>query len=400
MSYSSGVTGAQGRADGSGNAPSTGLSVEDTGTDEAHVASKSVTPGNTDLQKTKLQGKDEQSGDNTKKLKEDDDPLDKGATKVPDDGGWVAEDDNGESTGPTPEMDFPLLDVEPNSVTSLNGGTFEVNLTKRQKKPKIDYEQLAYESVVGNMQGYKKAYNSSSYGKLDPQVDIAFHPKAFKKQVYKIDPESIQDSAAEASFGFRKANQQLADDFKRSMRTYVQPNSHYHGGPTMFKRGLNQFRNQAIRKEITDPNPETVEVAVQNARDAFVLNNQVLYANNNTKLQFKTTYNAARVIPDSTNTGHIPNLTNWFDTQAGVVGGERTWGYTAQGTIPATRDESGTFAGNLSQTPRVSYSTQGLPSHAPAQKNTDTYATHPTSSTTQRGGTPATTAPTAGGASY
>ena len=36
----------------------------------------------------------------------------------------------------------------------------------------------------------------------------------------------------------------------------------------MYKRGLNQYRNEALRKQLTDPDPESVEVQVQNARDA------------------------------------------------------------------------------------------------------------------------------------
>jgi hypothetical protein len=361
------------------------------GTDEVHVATKSVAEGETIL-KGKIKAKDgEKAGTNEKKLGGDlldhIDPLDKGASQQPDTGEYLKVDDNAEDTGPTPEMTYPLLDVEPNSVTSLNTNSWDVTLLKRVKKPRINYEQLAYEAVVGNMAGHKKAYNSSAYGKLDPEVDVAFHAKPNKRQVWKIDSESIQDSLSEAPFGFRKANAQLANDFKKSMRTYVMPNSHYHGGPTMLKRGLNQYRNLAMRRQTLDPNPETVEMAVQNARDAFVLNDQVLYGNQNTKLQFKSNFNSARVIPDSTNSGHIPAPTTWFGVQ-GNVSADRTFGFDAQGTNPLPRNPDNIFsagtpsgtkgAQNTSGVPVQSYSTQQPLAFAPAQPNTGAYATHRT----------------------
>ncbi len=255
--------------------------------------------------------KDEQAGDNTTTENlEHLDPLDKGATQLKDKGHWQAENDNSEDTGPSPEMRFPLLDIEPNTITSTNGELFEVNLLKRAPKPTIDFESLAYESVVGNMQGLKKAFNSKKYGSLAPDVAVKFKPHGSKRKVWMIDSEALQDSISEAAFGYHTTNTQLADDLKRSMRSFVQPNSHYHGGPTMFKRGLNQYRNKAIRGETLDPAADKVDVATQNARDAFVLNDQVLYGNDNTKLQFRTRENATRQIPDSSNTGHLPEPTD------------------------------------------------------------------------------------------
>ena len=293
----------------------------------ARAATKTFAEGSTDKHKVSVDDKDEQAGTNTDVDDLDHvDPLDKGATQEPDTGKWTKEEDEGQDTGPTPEMRFPLLDVEPNSITSLNTEDWQPNMIKRFKKPKIDYESLAYEAVVGSLAGHKKAFNSKSYGSLKPTVDISFHPKPGKRKVWKLDSESIQDSLAESPFGFRKTNESLANQFKSNMRTFVQPNSHYHGGPTMFKRGLNQYRNKAIRKRAEDPSENTVEPVVQNARDAFVLNDQVLYANTNVKLQFKTSYNQARVIPDSSNSGHIPEPTNWF-TSSNLHSNLNSFGY-------------------------------------------------------------------------
>ena len=404
---------AESRTDGGGDAVSKGGttkgstavatgsgSVETAGDDETRVATKSNTPGRTDLEDLHIQGKDEKANTNDEALGDDDllediDPLDKGATQEPDTGHWEKVDDNAEPTGPTPEMRFPLLDVEPNSITSLNTDEWSFTLKPRVHKPTINYESLAYESVVGNLAGHKRAYNSSEYGKLDPEVHIAFEQKADTRKVWKIDSESIQDSLAESPFGFRKTNENLANDFKSSMRTYVMANSHYHGGPTMLKRGLNQFRNVALRKQGQDPNPENVEQAVQNARDAFVLNDQVLYANNNTKLQFKTTFNGARVNTDSGNTGHIPVPTNWFGVQQGTSA-QRTFGYGVAGAnswdtgsnpahrLSGTAESGGKFYQGVPQLSAATAPTR--PSDfAPTQPNTGPYATF---STTSFGGVP------------
>lgn len=332
------------------------------------------------------QDKDEQANTNreTENL-EHIDPLDEGATQLKDKTEKIEELDEGLDTGPTPEMRFPYLDVEPNSITSRNVDDWEVNLIARVRKPKINYESLAYEAVVGGLAGHKRAYNSSQYGKLDPAVHVQFLPKAAKKQVWKIDSESLQDSLAEAAFGFKKTNTSLANDFKRNMRTFVLPNNSDHGGPTMLRRGYNQYRNAAIRKKVQDPNPESVEMATQNARDAFVLNDQVLYANTNQKLQFKTTYNEARVIPDSSNTGHIRAPTNWFGVSNGPASIERTFGYSQASA--ETHRNSETFGGGTFSTgpPILSAAFEKQMAFAPSLPNTGVYATHSTA-----GGVPTT----------
>ena len=318
------------------------------------------------------------------------DPLDKGANELPTTLEKIDVDDQGEDTGPTPEMVYPLLDIEPNTITSLNTEEYTMNLKKRVSKPRIDYRQLAYEQVVARLQGHKRAYNSSTYGYLTPEIDIAFAPKPNKRKVYKIDPESLQDSLSEAPFGFKKPNEAIAAQFKREMRTFVMPNSHYHGGPLMLKRGLNQFRNEAIRKELRDPNPEEVEVQTQNARDAFVLNGKVLYASETTKLQFKRGYNAARTIPDSMNTGHIRPPNTWFGIQAGTGTGTsrgQTLGFDAPSGQGATQgnpqqdatqqNSRGTFPGMFHGTrpsQRVSANLQKMDNRNLQAGNVGTYA--------------------------
>jgi len=343
---------------------------------------------------------DDQAGENTDTVEVDGlDPLDKGAD-IPDAGEFVEKEDDSMETGESPMMTFPLLDTEPNTVTSLNTDDWAPNLHKRTVKPKIDFEQLAYEMVVGNLSGHKKAYNSKTYGRLDPTVEINFAPKKRKQKIWKIDSESLQDTLAESTAGWRKPNEALANDFKRNMRTFILPNSHYHGGPTMFKRGLNQYRNQALRKKALDPNPETVEVAVQNARHAFVLNDQVLYGNDNVRLQFKSNFNGNAIVPDSSAAGDIPPPTTWFGVQA-MPGMSNASSLRQQGFSRTDDKRSAVGRDVCSQDPNQDaqldfssrsavytsgrfpsqYGNQAQMSHAPSQWNTGTYATHPTSST-------------------
>ena len=344
----------------------------------------------------------EQAGENTDTIEVDNlDPVDKGSGTLPDTGNFTKEDDDGMETGESPEMNFPLLDVEPNSITSKNTDDFVVNLAKRAPKPKIDFEQLAYETVVARLAGHKKAYNSSEYGKLAPSVEIHMAKKKNNKRIWKMDAESLQDTLAESSAGFRKSNAALANDFKRNMRTFVLPNSHYHGGPTMFKRGLNQFRNKAIRQKALDPNPESVDVAVQNSRHAFVLNDTVLYGNDNVRLQFKSNFNHNNIVPDSTAAGDIPPPTTWFGVQN--MPGISNAGASRQAGFSRTTDSRGTETTNIcAQDPSISaqtdysaksgvyissafpqqYNTQSQFSFAPSQPNTGTYAVHATSSST------------------
>jgi hypothetical protein len=321
----------------------------------------------------KPQDEDEQAAQNVETMEVGDvDPLDKGHASQPTTDEKLEENDGKEDTGPSPSMTFPLLDVEPNTITSSNTDDWMPNMAQRVKKPKMDPATLAYETVVANIQGHKKAYNSSTYGKLDPDVHIAFQQKENKRQSFRLDPEALQDSVAESSFGFHKPNTSLAEGFKREMRTFVQPNSHYHGGPTMFKRGLNQFRNKSIRKETHDPNPEKVEVAVQNARDAFVLNKVPLYGNDNSKLQFKTNYNETRAIKDSTASGAIAPPTTWFGVQGGVASAARDVGYNRlSDQRGAVYDRSGNIrAGALPP----SYGTERPMVGASQQRNTGPYA--------------------------
>jgi len=325
------------------------------------------------------QDKDEQANTNADTEDLDHlDPLDEGATQLQDKTKKITELDEGLDTGPTPEMRFPYLDIEPNSITSRNVDDWEPNLIARVNKPRIDYESLAYEAVVGGLAGHKRAYNSSEYGMLKPEVDIHFIVKESKKKVWKIDSESLQDSLAEAAFGFRKTNSALASTLKKEMRTFVLPNNSDHGGPTMLMRGFNQYRNAALRQKTTDPNPESVEMATQNARDAFVLNDQVLYANTNQKLQFKTTYNQARVIPDSTNSGHIAPPTSWFGVSGSTLMNDRSFGYS-QSSAELHRN-SGTFLGKTGSTgaPRLSAAFESKMPNASSLPNTGVYATHST----------------------
>ena len=332
------------------------------------------------------QDKDEQANTNkeTENL-EHLDPLDEGATQLKHKTKKIKELDEGLDTGPTPEMRFPYLDIEPNSITSRNVDDWEVNLIARVKKPKIDYESLAYEAVVGSLSGHKRAFNSSEYGRLNPTIDIDFLPKAAKKQVWKIDSESLQDSLAEAAFGYKKTNTALADDFKRNMRTFVLPNNSDHGGPTMFRRGFNQYRNKAIRKRAQDPAPDSVQMATQNARDAFVLNDQVLYANTNQKLQFKAGHNEAKVIPDSSNTGHIAPPNTSFGVSGSGLSNDRSFGYS-QASAELHRNSGTLLGGTFRSGPqRLSAAFESQMPHAASLPNTGVYATHSTA-----GGIPAT----------
>lgn len=332
---------------------------------------------------------DEKAGDLREPIKLDElDPLDKGLGTA--DTGHFEEEEEMDLT-PSPMMTFPLLDIEPNSVTSLNTEDWMPNLIKRTEKPKINFKQLAYESVVANIQGHKRAYNSKSYGELDPVVDIKFHPKKISKKIWKVDAESLQDSLAESSAGWRKSNAEVAADFKRNMRTFILPNSHYHGGPTMFKRGLNQFRNKAIRSKLSDPDPDTVEVAVQNAKHAFALNNIVLYGNDNVRLQFKSNYNQNAIIPDSSAQGDIPPPTTWFGVQSqpGVsnassqrqAGFSRTTDQRAASGADSCAGEDHCSAVYTSGAFPQQFNNQSQMAFAPSQRNTGAYATHATNTT-------------------
>ena len=189
---------------------------------------------------------------------------------------------------------FPLLDVEPNTVTSRNVEDVNPTMVKRTEKPRIDFHKLAYEASVSRIQGHKKAYNSSSYGTLHPDYEHKTSRKAFNKQVYRLDSESLMESLSEAPFGLKTVNQKLADDMKREQRTYVLTTSADHGGPSMYRRGLNQFKNKALKKYVTDPDSNSVEVQKQVARDGMRLNNLDLFPSERTRVNFKSRYNQAR----------------------------------------------------------------------------------------------------------
>ena len=334
------------------------------------------------------------------------DPLDEGATTEPTTNETVDVDDNAEDTGAAPEMRFPMLDVEPNTITSRNTDDFEVNLLARVKKPKIDYHQLAYETVVGRMSGLKKALNSKNYGSLDPELHITFEPKSDTRKVWKIDSEALQDILAESSFGFRKTDESLANQFKRDMRTYVLPNTSDHGGPTMYKRGLNQYRNEAMRREIEDPDPESVEVQVQNARDAFTLNSEVLYARGTTQLQFKTNANRFKFAPGADNTGNIPVGTDFRSSQGNFGfnvyqgNGSRVRGfgdlskdnYSGKGQVAGTQsNEKGGVQNSIAMTHSRGYSVNSSTPSATARyhpPNASMFATNPTQQTSSNAPAP------------
>ena len=234
------------------------------------------------------------AGDNDERAKQVIDEFDDGATRKASANEKRMQHDSPLEKGGAASVKFPLLDVEPNTVTARNVDEPALPCYRRTAKPRIDFEQLAYEAVVSRIQGHKKAYNSSSYGYLKPQYTLKSEPKPYNKCVYKLDAEALMESLAEAPFGFKKVNERLADDMKREQRTYVLTTSADHGGPSMYRRGLNQFKNKALKHYVTDPAPNEVETQTQVARDGMRLNNLDLFPSEHTRVRFKARYNQNR----------------------------------------------------------------------------------------------------------
>ena len=158
------------------------------------------------------------AGENMDMAKPVIDEFDDGATRMVADTEKRRAHGDALAKGTAASVKFPILDIEPNTVTARNVDEPALPCYRRTSKPRIDFEQLAYESVVSRIQGHKKAYNSSSYGHLRPQYTLLNEPKPHNKCVYKLDSESLMDSLAEAPFGFKKVNERLADDMKRQQR--------------------------------------------------------------------------------------------------------------------------------------------------------------------------------------
>lgn len=203
--------------------------------------------------------------------------------------------DNALAKGTAASVDFPMLDIEPNTITSRNVDEAAIQFMRgRSADNRINFEQLAYEATVSRLHGHKVAYNSTSYGLLTPEYDLYCDRKVFNKRVFKLDSESLMESLAEAPFGLKKVNKRLADDMKREQRTFTMTTSTDHGGPSMYRRGLNQFKNKALKHTTLDPNAESVEVQKQVARDGMRINKLNLFPSEHTRVRLKARYNQNR----------------------------------------------------------------------------------------------------------
>lgn len=223
------------------------------------------------------------------------DVFDEGATNMRPDVDQRHQHDNALAKGTAASVDFPMLDVEPNTITSRNVDEAAIQFMRsRSENNRIDFEQLAYESMVSRLHGHKVAYNSTSYGVLTPDYDLHCDRKVFNKRVFKLDSESLMESLAEAPFGLKKVNKRLADDMKREQRTFTMTTSTDHGGPSMYRRGLNQFKNKALKHTTLDPNAESVEVQKQVARDGMRINKLNLFPSEHTRVRLKARYNQNR----------------------------------------------------------------------------------------------------------
>tara|TARA_R110000737_G_scaffold260848_4_gene269160 strand:+ start:1362 stop:2525 length:1164 start_codon:yes stop_codon:yes gene_type:complete len=243
----------------------------------------------------KRKNPDEQAGTNehTESVQHLDGYTDKGSTTLPSKDRKIT-DFNELELGSNAGMRFPLLDVEPNSISSLNTDDWTINMQPRVKKHNLDFYSLAYESVVSSLAGHKKAYNSESYGVLKPAVDLNWKEKPHTRFFYQINGDSLYDTLAEAPFGFKKVNKELAEDFKRDSRKKQRVRSADHSGANIYAMGMNQFRNKTILHPVDDPSVETVPTQIMCAKNAFRLNDMVLYAAPQQRLQFKARYNATR----------------------------------------------------------------------------------------------------------
>jgi hypothetical protein len=67
-----------------------------------------------------------------------------------------------------------------------------------------------------------------------------------------------------------------------------------HGGPSMYRRGLNQFKNKALKHATLDPSAESVEVQKQVARDGMRINKLNLFPSEHTRVRLKARYNQNR----------------------------------------------------------------------------------------------------------
>jgi hypothetical protein len=224
------------------------------------------------------------------------DVFDDGATNMRPDIDQRHQHDNALKKGTSASVDFPMLDIEPNTITSRNVDEAAIQFMRsRSENNRIDFEQLAYESMVSRLHGHKVAYNSTSYGVLTPEYYLACdRNKVYNKRIFKLDSESLMESLAEAPVGLKKVNKRLADDMKREQRTFTMTTSTDHGGPSMYRRGLNQFKNKALKHTTLDPNAESVEVQKQVARDGMRINKLNLFPSEHTRVRLKARYNQNR----------------------------------------------------------------------------------------------------------
>lgn len=143
-------------------------------------------------------------------------------------------------------------------------------LVSGNKGYSIDLASLNYETMVGNMKGFKRLSNTP-YGKLEPgDAFVKSIMDGGSKKDYKMSMLDTAATASEDPFGKRKWNATPANNMANQMlRGLVNAN---HEGALMFNRGLNQLKNAHIRNPERDVLPSEVKEGKFCPKDVISIN--------------------------------------------------------------------------------------------------------------------------------
>jgi hypothetical protein len=143
-------------------------------------------------------------------------------------------------------------------------------LVSSNKGYAIDLASLNYETMVGNMKGFKRLSNTK-YGQLEPgDAFVKSVMEGGAKRDYRMSMLDTAATVSEDPFGKRKWNATPANNMANQMlRGLVNAN---HEGALMFNRGLNQQRNAHIRNPERDVLPSEVQEGKFCPKDVIVIN--------------------------------------------------------------------------------------------------------------------------------
>jgi len=168
--------------------------------------------------------------------------------------------------------------------TAINTDDNYIKMDDNQTGYKIDVSSLNYEMTVGRLMGKKRAFNSSEYGSLEPDVKPFVHIEKNQhrhrvKQTSNIDQGLAM---AELPSGKRPHTSMAAKDFAEPVRVEGHPGRE---GALILNRGMNQFRNPTVKRKAMDMDYSDVKAVTPQSKE-IVINGQPMEPQN--RLQYKT----------------------------------------------------------------------------------------------------------------